>query len=72
VIRNYVRKTDRQCCSDDAMRHAVEVTEGHTVEQLQYFDLMSIQTRPCSVHDEPDIKNKDHPKVDEESKCVWP
>jgi hypothetical protein len=52
------------------MRRAVEVTEGHTVEQLQYFDLISIQTRPCSVHDEPDIKNKDHPKVDEEIKCL--
>jgi hypothetical protein len=44
--------------------------EGHTVEQLLCFDLISIQTRPCSVHDQQDIKNEALPKVDEEIKSV--
>jgi hypothetical protein len=52
------------------MRRAVEVTEGHTVEKLLYFDLISIQTRPCSVHGEQDIKNEALPKVDIEIKSV--
>jgi hypothetical protein len=49
------------------VRCAVEVT-GRTVEQLLYFDFISIQTSPC-VHVEQDLKNKAHPKVDEEIKC---
>jgi hypothetical protein len=52
------------------MRPAVEVTEGHRVEQLLYFDLISIQTSLCSVHVEQVIDNKAHPKVDEEMKSV--
>jgi hypothetical protein len=40
------------------MRHAVEVIEVHKVEQLLYFDLISIQTSPCCVHIEQDIKKK--------------
>jgi hypothetical protein len=36
---------------------AVEVIEEHKVEQPLYFDLISIQTRPYSDHDEQDIKN---------------
>jgi hypothetical protein len=52
------------------MRRAVEETEEHKVQQLLYFDPMSIQTRPCSVHDEQDIKNEALPKVDEEIKSV--
>jgi hypothetical protein len=51
MIRNYVRKTERQCSSEDAMRRAVEVTEEHEVELLIYFDLTSIQIRPYSVHE---------------------
>jgi hypothetical protein len=39
------------------MRGAVGVIEGHTVGQLQHFDLTPIQTGPCSVHVEQDIKN---------------
>jgi hypothetical protein len=70
MFRNYVKKTERQCWSEDAMRRAVEVIEGHTVELLLYFDLISIQTNPCSVDVEQDIKNKVHPKVDEEIKSV--
>jgi hypothetical protein len=70
MICNYVRKTERQYWSEDAMRRAVEVTEGHTVELLLYFDLNPIQTSPCSVHVEQDIKNKAHPKVDQEIKRV--
>jgi hypothetical protein len=52
------------------MRRAVEVIQVHKVEQLLYFDPISIQTSPCCVHIEQDIKNKAHPKVDEEIKCV--
>jgi hypothetical protein len=51
------------------MRHAVEVIEEHKVEQLLCFDLVSIETSPCSVHVEQDIKSKAHSKVDEEIKC---
>jgi hypothetical protein len=58
MIRNCVWKTDRQCWSEDAMRRAVEVIEGHAVELLLYFDLISIQTSPCCVHVEQEIKNK--------------
>jgi hypothetical protein len=54
----------------DAMRRAVEVIEERAVERLQHFDLISIQTSPCSVHDEQGIKNKAHPKVDEEMKVI--
>jgi hypothetical protein len=43
------------------MRRAVEVTEGRRLELLLYFDLNPIQTSPCSVHVEQDIKNKAHP-----------
>jgi hypothetical protein len=68
MIRNYVRKTERQCWSEDAVRCAVEVT-GRTVEQLLYFDFISIQTSSC-VHVEQDVKNKAYPKVDEEIKSV--
>jgi hypothetical protein len=57
MIRNYARETELQYWSEDAMRRAVEVIEEHKVEQPLYFDLISIQTRPCSVHDEQDIKN---------------
>jgi hypothetical protein len=46
------------------------VTEGYTVEQLLYFDLISIQTIPYSVNDEQDITNEALPKVDEEIKSV--
>jgi hypothetical protein len=46
------------------------VTEGHTVAQLLYFDLISIQTIPYSVKDEQDITNEALPKVDEEIKSV--
>jgi hypothetical protein len=70
MVLNYVRKTERQFWSKDAMRPAVEVTEGHTVEQRLYFDLISIQTSLCSVHVEQVIDNKAHPKVDEEKKSV--
>jgi hypothetical protein len=52
------------------MRRAVEVIDEHKIQQLLYFDLISIQTRPCSVHDEQDIKNEALPKVDEEIKSV--
>jgi hypothetical protein len=45
------------------MSRAVEVIEGHSVEQLLYFDLISIQTGPCSVRDEQDVKNEASPKV---------
>jgi hypothetical protein len=48
------------------MHRAVEVIEGHTIELLLCFDLISIQTGPCNAHDEQDFKNKAHPKVDEE------
>jgi hypothetical protein len=51
------------------MRRAVEVI-GRTLEQLLYFDLISIQTSHCSVHVEQHIKNKAHPEVDEENKSV--
>jgi hypothetical protein len=37
------------------MLRAVEVIEEHKVEQLRYFDLVSVQTSPCSVHVEQDI-----------------
>jgi hypothetical protein len=70
MVRNYVGKTELQCWSEDAMRRAVEVIEGHRVEQLLCFDLISIQTRPCSVHGQQDIKNEALPKVDEEIKSV--
>jgi hypothetical protein len=52
------------------MRRAIEETEGRTVKQLLYFDLISIQTNACSVHDEQDIRHKAHPKVDKEIKSV--
>jgi hypothetical protein len=70
MIRNYVRKTERKFLSEDSMRLAVEVIEGHTVEQRLYFDLISIQTSLCSVHVKKDIKNKAHLKVDEDIKSV--
>jgi hypothetical protein len=59
----------QQCWNEDAMCRAVEEIEGHTVELLLYFDLIFIQTRPCSVHDEQDTRNEAHSKVDEEIKC---
>jgi hypothetical protein len=46
------------------------VIEERAVEHQQHFDLISIQTSPCSVHDEQGIKNKAHPKVDEEMKVI--
>jgi hypothetical protein len=52
------------------MRRAIEVTEGRTLEQLLYSDLISIQTRLCSTHDEQHIKKEALPKVDEEIKSV--
>jgi hypothetical protein len=55
--------------SEDSMCRAVEATE-HKAEQLLYFDLISIQTSACSVHVEQAIKNKVHPKGDEEIKSV--
>jgi hypothetical protein len=70
MVCKYVRKPERQCWSDDAVCRAIEVTEGRTVEQLLYFDLISIQTRLCSAHDEEDIKNEALWKVDEEIKSV--
>jgi hypothetical protein len=51
------------------MRHAVEAIGEHKVEQLLCFDLVSIETSPCSVHVEQGIKSKAHSKVDEEIKC---
>jgi hypothetical protein len=62
MIRNNARK--------DSMRRAVEATEEYKAEQLLYFDLIFIQTSACSVHVEQDIKNKAHPKGDEEIKSV--
>jgi hypothetical protein len=41
---NCVKKVERRCWSEDAMRRAVEVIEGHTVEQLVYFDLIFIRS----------------------------
>jgi hypothetical protein len=63
-------KNQRQCWSEDAMRRSVEVFARRTVEQPLCFDLISIHTSPCSVHNEQDTKNKAHPKVDEEIKSV--
>jgi hypothetical protein len=57
ISNNDARKTERQYWNEDAMHRAVEVIEEHKIEQPLYFDLISIQTRPCSVHDEQNIKN---------------
>jgi hypothetical protein len=70
MIRNYVRKTERQCWSEGAMRRAVKETEEHKAELLLYFDIFSIQKRPCNVHDEQNLKKEALPKVDEEIKSV--